>query len=122
MDKLSENWIQTSWRPAIGVTYIIINICDFILFPVLWTLTGVLTGNDLTPWKPLTMDSVGVFHISFGAILGVSAWSRGKEKMFDQFQPDYRRQDRWREPNRYHNDFVEEVKEPSSVYRGERGE
>lgn len=118
MNQKDEHWIQNSWRPAIGVTYIVINICDFILFPILWTLVGVLTGHDMSPWKPLTMDSVGVFHISFGAILGVSAWSRGKEKTFDRYQ----RPDRWRDTYGYQNDYGDDIREPSSVYRGERGE
>ena len=32
-------------------------------------------------WKPLTLQGGAFFHIAFGAILGVAAFSRGKEKV-----------------------------------------
>lgn len=76
-----DEWLQKTWRPAIGVTYIAINICDFIIFPVLWSLFEAYTTGDLTPWEPLTLKAAGTFHIAFGAILGVAAWTRGQEKI-----------------------------------------
>ena len=32
-------------------------------------------------WNPLTLMGGAFFHIAFGAILGVAAFSRGKEKV-----------------------------------------
>ena len=32
-------------------------------------------------WDPLTLKGAGMFHLSFGAILGVSAYTRGQEKI-----------------------------------------
>jgi hypothetical protein len=32
-------------------------------------------------WQPLTLQGGGLIHISFGAILGVAAWTRGQEKV-----------------------------------------
>lgn len=128
MDKESKeifsqdsDWIQKTWRPAVGVTYIIINIFDFILFPILWTLYGMVTKQSVTQWHPLTLDSTGLFHLSFGAILGVSAWSRGRDKVYEELG---RYRDRYREDgyaDRYrYSDRNIERNEPSSVYRGER--
>ena len=38
----------------------------------------ILTKNN--HWDPLTLRENGFFHISMMAILGVAAWTRGKEK------------------------------------------
>jgi hypothetical protein len=32
-------------------------------------------------WQPLTLQGGGLIHIAFGAILGISAWTRGQEKI-----------------------------------------
>jgi hypothetical protein len=32
-------------------------------------------------WDPLTLKGAGLFHLAFGAILGVSAFTRGQEKV-----------------------------------------
>lgn len=32
-------------------------------------------------WEPLTLQATGLFHVAFGAILGVAAWTRGNEKI-----------------------------------------
>ena len=32
-------------------------------------------------WNPMTLLSGGVFHAAMGAVLGVAAWTRGKEKI-----------------------------------------
>ena len=120
-----NEWIQKTWRPAVGVTYIIINIFDFIIFPILWTLYGIFTKNQVTQWHPLTLDSTGLFHLSFGAILGVSAWSRGKEKIIDEFER-YRDRDSYIDRDGYRNrdDYggrgYNKDSEPSSVFRGEQ--
>lgn len=80
-NQIQEGWIRKHWRPAIGVTYIVINIADFVIFPVLWTLAHMFTGADISGWDPLTLKAGGLFHVAYGAILGVSAWSRGQEKI-----------------------------------------
>lgn len=79
--KHKETWLDKRWRPLMGWTYITICIFDFIVAPILnYVFFGKL-GLDFVSWKPLTMSDGGVFHISMGAILGVTAWQRGKEKI-----------------------------------------
>ena len=81
------DWMQTKWRPMMAVTYMAINIMDFIIFPVLFTLVQfyeVQAANDaFRQWTPLTLQGGGFIHMAFGAILGISAWTRGKEKVAD---------------------------------------
>jgi hypothetical protein len=41
----------------------------------------LVLGYIFSAWDPLTLKYAGLFHASFGAILGVSAWKRGAEKV-----------------------------------------
>lgn len=77
-----ETWIDNRWRPAMGWMYFVVCITDFILFPILQPMFQSMIGMTVTPWKPLTLENGGLFHVAMGAIVGVTAWSRGKEKMF----------------------------------------
>lgn len=77
-----ESWMNRKWRPAMGWMYMVVCITDFIIYPVLWVLFQNLTGiSPVKPWEPLTLEGAGLFHMAMGAVLGITAWSRGKEKM-----------------------------------------
>jgi len=77
-----EDWINRKWRPMMAVMYFTVCICDFIIFPVLWSLfQAYFEGQVTTPWTPLTLQGAGLFHMAMGAILGVTAWTRGQEKI-----------------------------------------
>lgn len=82
----NENWMRTYWRPAAGWIYLIICFMDFVGFPLISMLIPVF-GQMLslqlayTPWESITLTQGGLIHLSFGAILGVSAWTRGQEKL-----------------------------------------
>jgi hypothetical protein len=41
----------------------------------------LVLGYIFSAWDPLTLKYAGLFHASFGTILGVSAWKRGTEKV-----------------------------------------
>lgn len=82
----NENWMKTYWRPAAGWIYLIICFMDFVGFPLMSMLTpvaGKFVGMSLpySPWESITLSQGGLIHLSFGAILGVSAWTRGQEKL-----------------------------------------
>ncbi len=90
-----ENWLNAYWRPTAAVVYLVICLCDFIIFPWVFGLRApsahemALAVKDLDPqvaavlaapraqWQPLTLMGSGLFHVAFGAILGISAWTRG---------------------------------------------
>jgi len=76
-----ENWINNRWRPMMGWMYFVVCITDFILFPIMWALFKASVGEPVTAWDPLTLQGAGLFHVAMGAILGVTAWSRGREKI-----------------------------------------
>jgi hypothetical protein len=75
------NWIRDTWRPAMGWMYLTVCISDFILFPIIWGYAHIYTQTPLEQWNPITLQGSGLFHVAMGAILGVTAWGRTKEKM-----------------------------------------
>lgn len=76
------DWMSSKWRPAMGWVYMAICLCDFIFFPIAWSLLQVhFKGNVGDQWDPITLQGAGLIHMAFGAILGVAAWSRGQEKI-----------------------------------------
>ena len=64
-----------------GWTYMIICIFDFILFPLMWMLIQQLQGTAITQWQPITMTGAAMFHVAMGAVVGVTAWQRSREKL-----------------------------------------
>jgi len=76
-----DSWIAKQWRPLAAITYLLINICDFIAFPIANGIFYYIIQQPAVPWTPLTLQGAGMLHISFGAILGVTAWGRTKEKV-----------------------------------------
>lgn len=81
-DISKETWFNKKWRPAMAWSYMVICLFDFIIAPILWSiLQTTYKGNITEAWQPLTLQGAGLFHLAMGAILGVTAWSRGQEKM-----------------------------------------
>lgn len=80
-----EDWMQKKWRPMMAVMYMMVCVFDFILFPIMFTgvqFWEVEAANDaFRQWNPITLGGGGLFHVAMGAVLGVSAWSRGQEKI-----------------------------------------
>jgi hypothetical protein len=78
----SESWINKKWRPAMAYVYMTTCICDFILFPIMWSILQVSgNGSVTTPWQPITLQGAGLFHIAMGAVLGIAAYGRTREKL-----------------------------------------
>ena len=82
LDKDATDWINKKWRPVMGWVYMLTCTCDFVVFPVLWSLLQALThGNVTSQWQPLTLQGAGLYHIAMGAVLGIAAYGRTKEKI-----------------------------------------
>jgi len=81
-EKKKEDWMNSKWRPMMGWMYMVVCVCDFVLFPVLWSiLHAVMHSTNVTQWQPLTLQGAGLFHIAMGAVLGLAAWGRTQEKL-----------------------------------------
>lgn len=76
------DWMNKRWRPAMGWSYMLTCLADFVIFPILWSLLqAVSSGSVTTQWQPITLQGAGLYHLAMGAILGIAAYGRTKEKM-----------------------------------------
>jgi hypothetical protein len=75
----NESWFVSRWRPAMAWQYLVVCVCDFIVFPVL--AGGWFDHAQFREWHPLTLQGGGLYHLAMGGILGVSAWQRTQEKI-----------------------------------------
>jgi len=81
-EQKKEDWMNSKWRPMMGWMYMGVCIFDFVLAPVLWSLTqAMFHGGVNVQWQPLTLQGAGLFHISMGAVLGLAAYGRTQEKL-----------------------------------------
>jgi hypothetical protein len=65
-----------------GWMYMLVCVCDFVIFPVLWSLVQTIgDGKVESQWMPITLQGAGLFHIAMGAVLGIAAMGRTQEKM-----------------------------------------
>lgn len=77
----TEVWFKSYWRPAAAWLYLFINLFDFVIGPVITMILPKIIGSTYVPWAPLTLSGGGLFHLAFGAIIGVTAWGRTREKI-----------------------------------------
>jgi hypothetical protein len=84
-EKEVEDWMTKKWRPMMAIMYMSVCAFDFIVAPVLWAIVQfweTSAANDaFRQWQPLTLQGAGLFHMAMGAVLGITAWSRGQEKL-----------------------------------------
>jgi hypothetical protein len=80
---MDENHKQ-KWTYLMGLTYMIVNIADFVVFPIGYTIVQfweTQAANDaFRQWVPLTLTNGGFIHIAFAAILGISAFNKEEKK------------------------------------------
>jgi len=82
LDKDAQDWINKKWRPVMGWIYMLTCTMDFVVFPILWSLLQALSKGSVTSqWQPLTLQGAGLYHIAMGAVLGIAAYGRTKEKV-----------------------------------------
>jgi hypothetical protein len=104
MKSTKEQVWKQAWRPAAAYLYLAICFADFIGFPVYYMASSRLSDatvvdqalkfKDSTAqvevlktlrheqtWTPITTVGGGMIHIALGSIIGVSAWTRGQEKI-----------------------------------------
>ena len=81
-EQKKEDWMNAKWRPMMGWMYMLVCTCDFVIFPVLWSLVQSLShGSVQTQWSPVTLQGAGLFHMAMGAVIGVAAFGRTQEKL-----------------------------------------
>lgn len=77
----NEN-LYTRWRPAIAWSYMVICLFDFMIGPMFFNVLQYLDSDtSISMWQSITLQGGGLYHLSMGAIVGVSAFGRTKEKL-----------------------------------------
>jgi hypothetical protein len=85
--KQHEHWMEAYWRPAMGWLYMLICAFDFVIGPTLTMAMPLYlkmlgaASVSYTQWQSITLTNGGLIHLAFGAILGITAWTRGKERL-----------------------------------------
>ena len=70
-----EHWFKSHWRPAMAWKYAFVTLFDFVLAP------SICMALKLPAWEPLTLKESGFYHMAMMSIIGVSAFTRGQEKI-----------------------------------------
>ena len=80
-DILEEGWLKKYWKTAVAWSYIAICLYDFLIAPNLVMLLAYHSKGVIpyAQWDPVTLKGSGLFHMAFGAILGVAAWTHPAE-------------------------------------------
>lgn len=76
-----EDKLISKWRPAMAWAYMAICLFDFMLAPVLFNVLQIRTHMPISIWQPVTLQGGGLFHLAMGAVLGITSWTRGSEKI-----------------------------------------
>jgi hypothetical protein len=75
---------KQKWTYLMGLTYMIVNLADFVAFPIMYTIVQFwetqATNDAFRQWVPLTLTNGGFIHIAFAAILGISAFNKEEKK------------------------------------------
>ena len=82
LDKDAQDWVNKKWRPMMGWMYMATCSFDFVIAPILWSVVQALgQGQVSMQWQPLTLQGAGLYHVAMGAVLGIAAYGRTKEKL-----------------------------------------
>jgi hypothetical protein len=77
-----KSTLTDKWRPMMGWTYMATCLFDFIVGPVVYNVLQFLNpGQHVDMWQAVTLQGGGLYHLSMGAILGISAYGRTQEKI-----------------------------------------
>ena len=78
----NTDWINKKWRPMMGWVYMGTCTFDFVIAPILWSiLQATYHGTVTSQWMPLTLQGAGLYHVAMGAVLGLTAYGRTREKI-----------------------------------------
>lgn len=78
---MEEHWLKQYWRPILAYSYILVCLFDFVLAPIMNALISYYGKMPYVPWTSLTLGEGGFYHMAMGATIGVSAWTRGQERV-----------------------------------------
>lgn len=79
---MNKESLYKHWRPGIAWSYLVVCVFDFMVGPIIYnTLQYLEVGTKISMWQSITLQGGGLYHLSMGAIVGVYAFGRTKEKL-----------------------------------------
>ena len=82
IEEKKEDFMTSKWRPMMAISYMVICLFDFMVGPILYNVLQYLNpGQHLEMWQAVTLQGGGLYHLSMGAIIGITAFGRTKEKL-----------------------------------------
>ena len=85
VEKEKEDFMSSKWRPMMAISYMAICLFDFMVGPILYNILQFMNpGQHLDMWQAVTLQGGGLYHLSMGAIIGITAFGRTKEKLAEQ--------------------------------------
>ena len=77
-----DDFMSRNWRPMMAMSYMATCIFDFIVGPIFFNLLQYHSADQhIDMWQPLTLQGAGLYHISMGIVLGITAHGRTQEKL-----------------------------------------
>ena len=81
-EEKKEDFMTSKWRPMMAISYMVICLFDFMVGPILYNILQYMNpGQHLDMWQAVTLQGGGLYHLSMGAIIGITAFGRTKEKL-----------------------------------------
>ena len=77
----TDSWIKNYWRSAMAWQYFMVCLFDFMLAPIMLAIYSHWTHSTLVMWQPLTLQGAGLYHLSMGAIIGVTSYAKSQERI-----------------------------------------
>jgi hypothetical protein len=80
-DQYNQTWMQSYWRPLMAWQYMAVCLFDFILAPIFLGIFSYYTKVPYIAWVPLSLQGGGLYHVSMGAIVGVTSYVKSQERV-----------------------------------------
>jgi len=80
-DDPEASWIKCYWRPLMAMQYLCVCVFDFMAAPILTGILSAIFGIPYVQWHPITLEGGGLYHMAMAAIVGITAYTRGMEKI-----------------------------------------
>ena len=81
-EEKKEDFMTSKWRPMMAISYMAICLFDFMVGPILYNILQYMNpGQHLDMWQAVTLQGGGLYHLSMGAIIGITAFGITKEKL-----------------------------------------
>ena len=74
---------SADWQKHAAYVYLFLCVVDFFIAPLMWNIGMTMMDTEVqlatSRWAPITLQGGAMFHLSFGAILGATAWKKKDE-------------------------------------------